>query len=209
MTSTEALVCCGKTFTQKGNHKRHTKTVHSARIRMPCGGWLKPRTDNVRRHENQCETCKCLRRGHPTSQNDSETESETIQIEDRTSPRFIDPSYMESTRGEGFDPRHLDTAPPTADPSQTGRTFVSATLDSAIPVDTRILIGLIDSIFESQVPPTLLDTTLSNAMGRHMGVDNGNVGDTSTYYFPYNSDDSVNFEEENAYPGFMMNERLP
>ncbi|KXH35794.1 hypothetical protein CSIM01_00508 [Colletotrichum simmondsii] len=201
MTSTEALVCCGKTFTQKGNHKRHTKTVHSARVKMPCGRRLKPRADNVRRHENQCEKCKCLRRGHPARQSDSETESEIIQREYRTSPGFIDPSHVESirgTRGEVFDPRHLETAAPTADPSQTGRTFVSATLDSAIHVDTGILAGLIDSIFESQVPPTLLNTTLSNAMGRHMGVGNGDVGNTSTYYCPYNSDDSVNFEEENA-----------
>lgn len=191
-------MCCGKTFTQKGNHKRHTKTVHSARVKMPCGRRLKPRTDNVRRHENQCETCKCLRRGHPASQNDSETESESFQREFHTSPEFIDPSNMESTRAEGFDPRHLNTAPPTADSSQTGQTFVSATLDSAIPVDTGAWIGLIDSTFESQVPPTLLNTTLSNAMGRHMSVGDGNAGNTSTYYDPYNSDDSFHFEEENA-----------
>ncbi|KAK1535349.1 hypothetical protein CPAR01_08891 [Colletotrichum paranaense] len=198
MTSEKALVCCGKTFTQKGNHKRHTKTVHSARVKMPCGGWLKPRADNVKRHKTQCETCKCLRSGHLASQNNSGTESESFQREFHTSPAFIDPTHVESTTAEGFDPRHLDTAHPTADCSQAGRTFVSANLDSAIPVDTGTWTGLIDSIFESQVLPTLLNTTLSNAMGQPMGVGSGNVGNISTYYCPYTCDDSVNFEEENA-----------
>ncbi|EXF76502.1 hypothetical protein CFIO01_09156 [Colletotrichum fioriniae PJ7] len=164
MTSTEALVCCGKTFTQKGNHKRHIKTVHSARIGMPCGGLLKPRADNVKRHKTQCETCKCLRRGHPSSQSDAETESDTIQREDNTSQGFNDPRYMESTRVEGFDPRHMDTGPPTADSIQTVRNFVSATLDSTIPVDSETWITLSGSIFESQMPLTSLDTTLSDAI---------------------------------------------
>ncbi|KAK1714094.1 hypothetical protein CaCOL14_009918 [Colletotrichum acutatum] len=201
MTSTEAFVCCGKTFTQKGNHKRHIKTVHSARIGMPCGGRLKPRADNVKRHKTQCKTCKCLRRGHPASQNDLETESKTTWMEDNTSPGSSDPIYKESTRVEGFDSRQMDTGPRTADYIQTVRNFVPATLGSAIPVDNGTLIGLIGSIIESQMPSTLLDTTLSNAMGRHMSVGNGSVAepsDTYTYYDPYTSDNSFHFEDGNG-----------
>lgn len=190
-------MCCGKTFTQKGNHKRHIKTVHSARIGMPCGSRLKPRADNVRRHKSQCETCKCFRRGHPPSQNDLETEPKTIEREDNTSPASNDPRYMEPTRVEEFDSRHMDAAPPTADSVQIVQNIATATIDSAIHVDNGTWIGLIESILEFQMPSTLLDPTLSNAMGRQMSVGNANIEDTYTYYDHYTSDGSFHFEDEN------------
>ncbi|KAK1674487.1 hypothetical protein BDP55DRAFT_632935 [Colletotrichum godetiae] len=197
MTPRKALACCGRTFAQKGNHERHIRTVHSDRRRMPCGRLLKPRSDNVKRHEMRCETCRCSRRGHSASENNSVIKSKPIHIEDQTPTVLYDPRSMEPISVEGFDQRHLEIAP-TADSSQATGGLSLATIDSAIPAEIEIQIGSIDSISEFQVPSILFDTALSNTMEGHISHGIGNFEDICTYHYPYTPDELVHFEEENA-----------